>query len=313
MTFSRAALALVLMGCAHAPANVTVTAATPRAQPYVETPEPPEDFGCGVFAKGGVDDSPTAYRACLERAVAAETPCEGGGSPDLLVLELSVALVDGVGGPADVTRGRKLLDGCFRDIAVQAVLEHAQAKTQKPFEKCEDFAQTTLSINECLQQHIQNERAWLRRERHTYGANTRPAFDTATSAADKWEKTLGDIEYQRYDGGTMRVPAMLSRVYGAMQKRRARLAKIREWHATEPSPEDRQNARWKLEQALRTIASEAEANETLALHVEEKAWGDFRDAEIALYEALHPNARARAMFDVASEHADEMCSLVADP
>jgi hypothetical protein len=294
-----------------------VKTAPPHAQVAIETPEPEEDFGCGVYAKGGIDESPTAYRACIERVVAAETVCEGGGSPDLSTLELSVALIDGIGGDVDVARGRKLLDGCFRDTAVQVVLEHAYFKTQKPatpaFEKCEDFAQTTLSINECLEQHIQNERAWLRRERRSYGAITRPVFDAATSAAKTWMSALGDIEYQRYGEGTMRGPAMLSRIYGAMKKRRVRLAAIRTWTPVEATPDERQNARWKLEKALHLIVTEAEDNEKRALEKEEKEWGEFRNAEIALYEALHPNARARAVFDIGDEHANEMCSLVQDP
>ena len=294
-----------------------MTAATPHPQVAVETPEPEEDFGCGVYAKGGVDESPAAYRACLEKAVAAEARCEGGSSPDLATLELSVALIDGIGGPIDVPGGRKLLDGCFRDVSVDAVLEHVQLKADKPrtppFEKCEDFAQTTLAITECLQQHIQNERAWLRRERRGYGPVTRPAFDVATAAAKTWMQALGDIEYQRYGDGTMRGPAMLSRIYGAMKKRRARLAEIRGWSAIEASADERDRARWKLENALHTIETEAEPDEKHALIEEEKAWIAFRDAEVALYVALHPNAQARAAFEIGSEHADEMCSLVQDP
>ncbi|HEY2370496.1 MAG TPA: hypothetical protein VGH87_29065, partial [Polyangiaceae bacterium] len=296
MTFRQGCVGLLLCGCAHAPTIVTVTAAAPRAQPQVELAEPEEDFGCAVYAKGGIDESPAAFRACVEHVVATETRCEGGGSPDLSTLELSVTLIDGVGGAVDIPGGRKILDGCFSDVAVQAVLEHARLKAEKPrtppFEKCEDFAQTTLAITECLQQHVQNERAWLRRERRSYGPVTRPAFDAAASAAKTWMEALGDIEYRRYEGGTVRGPAMLSRIYGAMQKRRARLAAIRTWSATEATPEAREYARSKLAEALRTITTEAEPNEKHALEEEEKTWRVFRDAEVALYEALHPNAHA---------------------
>ena len=319
MTFSRPALVLFLScGCAHAPTSVTVTTARPRAQAQVETPEPAEDFGCGVFAKDGVSESKDAYRACLERAVAADKPCEGGGSPDLATLELAVALVDGTGGPADVPRARKLLAGCFRDVAVDAVIAHADEKERDPrarsLEKCDQFAQTTFAITECLHEHIQNERAWLRRTRRSYDTITRPVFDAATRAAEAWQMALGTIDYTRYAGGTMRDAALLSRVYAAMKKRRERLEVIRGWI---PSPtmdaSERASARDRLANALRLIENGAEPAEQRALHDEERAWSVYRDAEADLYEALHTGTRARAISELAYDHANDMSTLVRDP
>ncbi len=77
-----------------------------------------DDLGCGVFASDGAAESATAMRRCLERS-APKDACTGGGSPDLVTLELAVSLIDATGGPADSTRARKLLDGCFADVAVQ--------------------------------------------------------------------------------------------------------------------------------------------------------------------------------------------------
>jgi hypothetical protein len=313
MTFSRAALALVLCGCAHAPASITVAAALPRAQQALALPEPTVDFGCGIYAKDGVTEDAAAYRVCVERAVAAGGTCEAGGSPALTTLELAVALIDGAGGPTDIPRARTLLAPCFRDVAVEEVLTHADAKEKdphaRPFEGCDAFAQTTFASTECIAEHVQNERAWLKRERRSYSASTRPLFDIATRAASEWQTKLGAIDYARYAGGTMRGAAMESQIFTAMRTRRDRLAKIHTWTPGELSSEDRAMSRQELVRARRELVDGAESEVIAAAEAEDKAWSAYRDAEADLYEALHPGLRQGALIELAGERTNALCTM----
>lgn len=317
MTFSRAALALFLCGCARAPVSVTVPAALPRAVQAVVVPEPEEDFGCSVYAKDGVSENAETFRVCLEREVAAAAPCDDGASPDLPALELAVALIDGAGGPSDVPRAKKLLEKCFVDVAVEKVLAHADEKKRNPrapaFEGCDAFAETTFAATECIGEHIQNERAWLRRERHAYDERTRLLFDAASKAAAEWQAKLGGIDYARYGTGTMRGAAMETRILGAMKTRRERLADLRAWKAAPVTTEARTAAHDRLVRAKNAIADDdSEPEVPKAVDAEELAWIIYRDAEIALYEAVHPGAHDAAAFVVATEHADALTDLTSD-
>jgi hypothetical protein len=308
MTFLCAVLAILVCGCTHAPTSVTVTAALPHVVQTVAAPEPEEDFGCGVYAKDGVDENAAMFRTCLEREVAATTaPCDEGGSPELPTLELAVALVDGVGGPADVPRAKALFDKCFHDVAVEAVLEHAETKKRDPstapLDTCDAFAQTTFASTECTGEHIQNEKAWLHRERRTYDARTRVIFDAATKAATEWQTRLGSIDYARYGNGSMRGAAMESRMLGAMKARRERLVGLRAWKPKLVSVEERTAVLEELERLKDVIKEDdSEPEVPKALDQEETAWVAYRDAEIALYEAFHFEARDAASLLVATEH-----------
>lgn len=279
-------------------------------------PEPDEDFGCGVFAKDGVSENARDFRACLERKVAAAEPC-GGGSPSLVTLELATVLIDGADGKSDVPHARALLDGCFRDASVETVLGHADDKDSNPgvlaLETCDEIAQTTLASSECLAEHVQNERAWLHRERGSLAAPARPSFVAASRAAETWQTKLGEIDYARYAGGTMRGPAMQSRIYMAMKTRRHRLERIREWTATESSDDDRAAVRRNVAQARREILEDAQPEVTTALEAEEKAWLAYRDAESALYETLRPGSRTEAQTMIAAEHAQLLCAMSDEP
>jgi hypothetical protein len=320
MTFSRAALGLLLCGCAHTTTTPKVTVATvlPRAQEPVAVPEPEEDFGCGVFAKNGASEDPKVFRACVERLVSAEPPCEDGGSPDLAMLELAVVLVDGSGGTTDIPRARKLLAACYRDVAVDTVLTHADDKESDPrtppMETCDDFAQTTLSSTACLVEHVQNEKAWLRVVRRSLGPVVRPVFDAASVAAEAWERKLGEIDYARFGGGTMRGTAMESRIFTAMKTRHLRLDRIHERTGGEPpSGEDRASARDELSRAKRAITDDAEPEVVSALEAEENAWIAYRDAEASLYDTLYPGARAAVTIELAWEHARTLCAMSDEP
>ncbi len=316
MTFSRVASALVLCGCTHAPTSVTVQTALARAQEAVVTPEPEEDYGCGVFAKNGVSENASDFRSCLEQRVAAEEPC-GEGSPSLVTLELAVALIDGAGGSADVPRARKLVGACFRDGAVETVLAHADDVDKSPraraLETCDDIAQTTLASTDCITEHVLNERAWLHRERRSFGGSLRPVFDAASRAASAWATKLGEVDYARYADGTMRGPAMQSRILAAMKTRRDRLERI---HAPTPSAVTdyvRDTAIEDVARARSAILENAEPEVAAAIEAEEKSWLTYRDAEADLYDALHSGSRAAAMALLAAEHARTLCAMSSEP
>ena len=286
MTSARVALLVLLVGCARpSPPSVTVLTALPKAQPPVVMAEPEESFGCSIYAQDGVSENPVAFRTCIESAVATETVCEDGGSPDLPTLELAV--------------------------------EHADAKAKDASTPalggCTAFAMTTLASTDCLTEHVTSERAWLRRMRRDYGEGVRVFFDDATRAAKAHTSKLGEVVYTMYAGGTMRGPAMQSKILEAMRKRRARLEGIRAWSAKSPSAEERASARQDLVHALSALRQDADPEVVTALRAEEEAWLTYREAEAALYEQLHPGARDAIALELALEHARSMCELSAEP
>jgi hypothetical protein len=94
-----------------------------------------------------------------------------------------------------VPRARGLLSKCFRDVAVEDVLAHADAKESNPktaaFESCDTYATTTFASGECLAEHVQNERARVRKSRRTFDASVRPSFDEASRAAETYAEARG--------------------------------------------------------------------------------------------------------------------------
>jgi hypothetical protein len=313
MTFRRVALALLFCGCADAPATVTVATPPPRT-PTATVVNVEPDFGCAAYAKAGPRESASAFRACVEKVVAAETPCEGGASPDLPTLELAAALIDGAGGPADAARARKLLAGCFRDASVQDVIAHADEKesnaTTPPFASCEDFAMTTFAISECFMMEVQVEQAWMRRLRGEQRAEVLALFDAAASAANAYARALGLIQYARYADGTIRDVVAVVATRAEMQTRRARIAAISAWRPRVPAL-DRETARTNLARTFKTF-SKNQPDVATAIRAEERAWRAYRDAEASLYEKLHPGARDAIFAELAVEHADAVGAMVED-
>jgi hypothetical protein len=309
-----ALVGLTLTACGGpTPAAVTV-APIPVASAKAPEPVPEryDDLGCGVFAKDGASPSATALRRCLERT-APEDACTGGGSPDLSTLELSVAMIDGTGGPVDVPRARKLLEGCFVDVSVDAVLEHAARKekdpTTAPLDSCDAYAQTTLAMTECATEHTQNERAWLRRIRRDLAPDVRPLFDAATHAYDVYAEKLGTVEYERYAGGTLRSPAMASKVLFLLHERRMRVAAIASFVPGRVTSEDLAAARDETLRAF-SAAHDAEPEAVEAVEAASKTWLAYRGAEIALYERVHPGSRDAVILLLGREHAKDLCGTV---
>ena len=184
-----------------------------------------DDLGCGVFAKDGRSPRTRPRSATASSGARPKTHARAEARPTSSTLELAVSLIDGTGGAADVPRARKLLAGCFADVAVQAVFEHAEKKEKdasaKPLESCEAYAQTTLAMTDCAIEHTQNERAWMRRIRHELAPEARPLLEAATQAYEAYAKKLGEVEYERYAGGTLRSPAMVDKIRFLLHERRA--------------------------------------------------------------------------------------------
>ena len=298
VTFAAFAFAI---GCTTRAAAPTVVAVAPLASSsppplVVATPEPEEDFGCGVFAKDGVSPSASELRKCVARE-ARQDACGEHASPTLPKLELAVAMIDGVGGPRDVEGARALLAPCFADVAVEDVLEHASKVASNPktapLDSCSDYASTTFASLECIVEHTKNERAWLAQARRDWDPATRALFDAATRAHDEFAEKVGTVFYAMYAGGTMRDPAMRSRVLALLRVRRARIAKFRANDAA-PSKNDVSAAAAKraLDAALAQLRVDAPSNVIDALADVQPAWQRYRDAETALYEAAHPGSRA---------------------
>jgi len=304
---TRLLLLASLTACSAGPAAVTVAPVASSSVAPVSLDEHYDDLGCGVFAKGGAAESATALRRCLERTVPKDA-CASGGSPDLATLELAVSLIDGTGGPADVPRARELLARCFADASVLAVLTHAGTRGS-PLDSCDAYAQTTLAMTDCATEHAQSERAWMRRIRHELPSDARPLFDVATAAYEVYARKLGEVTYDRYAGGTARSPAMADEIRSLLHERRVRLQTIRTFVASPVTPEELASARETLRDRL-AAAEGAEPEAKQAVAAASHAFLPYRDAEIALYERLHPGSRAAVTLMLGREHAAHLCGTI---
>jgi hypothetical protein len=172
---------------------------------------------------------------------------------------------------------------------------------------------TTLASTDCMTEHITNERAWLARARRSYGIAARPFFDDATRAANAYARKLGEILYTLYATGTMRGPAMQSKILEVMQMRHVRLEALQTWTAKPMSDEERVEARHQLSRALRSLEHDAAPALVTAVRAEEDAWAAYRDAEVALYEQIHRGSHDAALLELARQHAKEVCEMTVDP
>jgi hypothetical protein len=277
-----------------------VDASAPRVVSHAE-----DDFPCGAYAPDGFAPDAMKARACLERANAdGKTTCDGG-SPPLALLELAVSLADGAGGPADPERALSLLKGCFADVSVQAVALHIQ-KRDAPFRSCDAFAQTTLASSECLAEHTDNERLWIRFASRRMSPERAALFTSAAKTYDAYATDVGAIAYARFEGGTMRDPAMRATTLALLRRRHARIAKLLDVGEIPPAV-DVANAESNAERALENARANADHDVLTAIAKANDAWPAYRDAEIALYENVRAGSRDAAHAAIEVERFADFC------
>ena len=279
---------IALLGCGPVPpATVTLAARQVPPAPATIAPPPAEPPPCHTDL------------ACLEREAAKDT-CEGGSSPSLALLELAVVRFDTARSATDVARARKLLAPCFRDESVLTVLAHADARESNPktppFGSCDAFAVTTLASTDCLSEHLEDERAWLRARQRTMDAETARLFDAANAAFETYATDVGAITYAMFDGGSRRNPGMQSVRLGAMLRRHRRLAGLPARPAADPTDGDATEP----SAAMRTAIAEAD-----------RAWPAYRAAEMAYFGHVHAGSRAALGAALAHEHAEDLRDAIA--
>lgn len=299
----RVCFALLFASChvAHTP---QVTLASPPSSHAATTGVVREDeLPCGAYAPDGASPDAAKARTCLERAMKSDS-CDGG-SPSLDRLELAVSLIDGTGRPADSKRGLALLDGCFEDVAVEAVREH-EAKHEAAFTSCDSFAVTTVASTACLAEHVANEEIWLRVVQRTMPSDRASLFAAATKAHGVYATKVGAIAYARFSGGSMRDPAMVASILAQLKRRRARIDGLVKSSTIPPAPE-LSRAEANAARALASALADAEADTVAAIDEADAAWPAYREAEVAFYESFHPGARSAVVAALDVERYADFC------
>jgi len=307
MRFHRLTIAIVIFSCRQAETpNVTIASATTDAAPApvaIDDEPVSKEFPCAAFVGDGVTPDAAKARACLERVVQAQ-PCDGG-SPSLERLELAASLADGAGGPADRARAKSLFAGCFADASVAEILAHVDGATA-PYKSCDAFAMTTLASSACLAEHAANEDLWLKRVKRKLPPDRAALFASATKAHDAYATKVGSIAYMRYEGGTMRDPAMRSVIVAMLKRRRARLAKLFD-DGSIPLAIDLAQAERNAKRALDSARSNAEGDVLTAINDANAAWPAYRDAELALYASYDHGARSAVLGVLEVEYFSDFC------
>ena len=244
---------------------------------------------CFRFADGdGTKADPRRARACLERAVASAS-C-GGSSADLSQAELAVDLIDGVGGPVDIARARRIFDGCFDDVTKQTVLDHARAREADAgaplVSFCKDYGGTTLTGNECSARARQHEetRGALAAKRVVaeLDPDGRALFVTATRAYAAYADAMGSYVYEIYRDGTIRNAAALATESALLARRTTAVARLATYTPPPTTPVEAAASAKRLASAVKTAKAETAGVATELAHCQ-SAWSAYVDAEIALY------------------------------
>jgi hypothetical protein len=281
---TKAAIAcLAELACPAAEAERLFLAGDDGADPEVD---------CYRFLDGaGTARDVVRGRACLERSVV-EMRCKGS-SVDLGLVELAVMAIDGVGGPQDIAKARALLADCFDDVAKQAVLEHADAKTRDPKTRAMDFCKeaggTTLTNDVCQARRRDGAQALEQlRAKAVYA----PLDARARTSLAEVEKRYGEyvdamVSYvvSLYEGGTMRGAAGLAMENTLRQARAAELASFSAFAPGAPTKADVDKA---LGDQARAVAQAPRPTPAAraAFKKAETAWDAYRVADRAFYERV---------------------------
>ncbi len=130
-------------------------------------------------------------------------------------LWVALMQVNGEGTPLDLAAAGASLNRLeFKDAdasVLEAIIKKRGANPRAPsrrVEFCKDVASTTLSTNVCQARQegekAQKDNGRLKKLRASLGMRTRPPFDRARAAFDRFVKAEGDRVYQEYIDGSAR-------------------------------------------------------------------------------------------------------------
>ena len=115
---------------------------------------------------------------------------------------------------------------------------------------------------------------------------------------------MGSIAYAKYDGGSLRNPAMQGQIFSMLRARRERLKDVGRKTA---GPADVSAAKSEVTRALEDTRKDAvAADERTAIDDADRTWSAYRDAELALYERFEPGLRDVILAKLLREHAADL-------
>jgi len=246
---------------------------------------------CFRFADGDDTQKDLARaRACLARSLSA-SKCDGS-SADLGQAELAMDLIDGVGGPQDITGARKLFDGCFADVTQQEVLEYADARaasaTAPHKDFCKDYGGTTLTSNACAargRQHQETQSALLAKKAVAgLDDEGKRLFAAASAAYASYVGAMGSYVYEVWKDGTIRNMEALAEESALLERRTMEIGRFAHLAATATSADELARSSRNVDDALKKQRARAATDDVRAKIADaQRAWSGYRDAEVALY------------------------------
>ncbi|MFT3768560.1 MAG: lysozyme inhibitor LprI family protein [Minicystis sp.] len=242
--------------------------------------------GCFDFYYGIVVPADAARaRACFERKVAAEKPCNGA-SPSIERTFLGLMLLDAQGGPRERERGKALFADCLTEgaLVIAAAAQREQSGQAKPIDFCADVSGTTLEQNDCAM--IADDRADFEAQKAAKEVFATLGVDDAgyklwSQAQRAWERfTASDAAYARdqWRGGTG-APVVYNLTLVAHTRERPEALRA----LLTPSPDP--DAPREVEKALRSAEASAgkrgDAANRKLLAEAQGDWLAYRTAEVA--------------------------------
>ncbi|MFO0613803.1 MAG: hypothetical protein U0414_14520 [Polyangiaceae bacterium] len=139
---------------------------------YAEALDRGSVASCELFYRGVVVEKDwLRARACFERRFSLGAGCEGD-SPSLDRMTLATMLLDGQGGPKAPPRVGALLRGCYEDVSREELERTVAAlpTDHAPVDFCHDVGGTTLTMNDCALEDLNQARIERSLARKVLGA-----------------------------------------------------------------------------------------------------------------------------------------------
>jgi uncharacterized protein YecT (DUF1311 family) len=207
--------------------------------------------------------------------------------------ELALMRIDGLGGKNDIDGARDLADGCFDDVTRGAILDRAAAKERdpklRPIDFCKDVGGTTLTANDCEARDREN--AETARALHAKEAvqglddAARALFAKSEQAFSEYVSAVGSFVFEVYKDGSIRESISLNAESQLKAQRAKDLAAFPRFVAKDTPPKDVEAAQHARAAAVAAVGTKTPEEKEL-LAKTEQAWEAYRDAEVALYEAV---------------------------
>jgi hypothetical protein len=310
MAFGAWLCGLGLWACEHdaavtpvLPEPASSTALAPAPATLAVDPAPAELTNCARFYYGhGTAADRGRARRCFERAVAAETGCQGA-SPSFDRFFLATMTLGGQGGPSQPDRARALLVDCYPDITVLTIrgLEPGAAQG----DPCEGVAFTTVAMNECagvIRDGVEVESAALASELEAkLSERGKQGLRLAEQRFAAFLRIDSDASSELYRGGSIQGQLKVGHQIALIRARNERLRDL--LSGSQRAALSKEAVALKLEAAH---AAARAAGDVALLTASDRAFEALQQADAVWLGDFSAAARARYLVQADAQRADEL-------